>query len=62
MKAKDQLKAIGGKGAAQQMYKDGQGQESNPFERGAKEHDAFWQEMSRLQREELKQMMEGCYV
>lgn len=61
MKTIDNIKRLGGKGAAQQMYKDGQGQCSNPFFSEDPNHDLFAMEMSRLQQQELREMIGGCY-
>ncbi len=58
----DQLKAVGPHGAAQKLYRDGQGQESNPFQRGTTEHEGFAMEMGRLYRNELGDMLEPYYV
>lgn len=51
------LKAMGGKYAAQRMYQDGQGHESNIFTHDTDDHIAFAIEMSRLQQEELQELM-----
>ena len=56
------IKLLGPTGAAQQMYKEGQGLESNPYAKGTKQHDQFDWEMHRLEREELKAMLGPCYV
>lgn len=53
----EQLKPMGGKYAAQRMYQDGQGQESNPYPADHKQHDVFAFEMTRLQHEELNELM-----
>lgn len=61
MKNINDIMKWGGKAAAQQMYKDGQGLESNPFPRDHKQHEVFMVEMSRLQHEEFKELM-GAHV
>lgn len=53
----DKLKAMGGKYAAQRMYMDGVGQESNPYPRGHLEHEVFAMEMTRLQHNELTELL-----
>jgi hypothetical protein len=57
MKTLKEIMSAGPVGAAGQMHKDGQGQESNPYPKGSAEHDKFWREMSRLQQQELRDMM-----
>jgi len=53
----EQIKRVGPVGAAQQLYRDGQGLESNPFSFGTKDGLSFDMEMHRLQRNELKELM-----
>ena len=44
----EQIKRVGPVGAAQQLYKDGQGFESNPYRKGSKDHQVFSREIGRL--------------
>ena len=53
----EQIKRVGPVGAAQQLYRDGQGLESNPFKLGTKDAQGFDMEMHRLQHNELMEMM-----
>ena len=53
------IKRLSGQGAAQKMYQDGQGLESNPFAIDDSRHRQFREEMHRLQREELICMIWG---
>ncbi len=57
MKTLDDIKLLGGTGAAQQMYRDGQGQGDNPFSYGGRDHHSYAVEMSRLQQQELRELM-----
>lgn len=61
MKSIKDIAVFGGKAAAQQMYKDGQGVESNPYVRGSKDFDAFNMELNRLYNEELKRIIGDAY-
>ena len=53
----EDIKLLGGTGAAQQMYKEGQGQSDNPFSYASDEHQRYAIEMSRLQQQELYELM-----
>jgi len=53
----EQIKRVGPVGAAQQLYRDGQGLESNPFKLGTKDAQDFDMEMHRLQHNELMEIM-----
>ncbi len=57
MKTLQNIKLLGGIGAAQQMYKDGQGQSDNPFSYASDEHQRYAVEMSRLQHQEMRELM-----
>ena len=52
-----QIKRVGPVGAAQQLYRDGQGHESNPYQFGTDDGLSFDMEMHRLQCNELKELM-----
>jgi len=57
MKSIEQIMKFGGKAAAQQMWKDGQGQQDNPYPRDHKQYEVFALEMSRLQHNEFLELM-----
>ena len=57
----EQIKRVGPVGAAQQLYRDGQGIESCPYEIGTTPCQMFCAEMNRLQRQELQELMGDCY-
>jgi hypothetical protein len=46
---------------AQQDYRNGDGQERNPFPKGTEEYSAYSWEMHRLQLEELRELRERIY-
>ena len=53
----EQIRRVGPIGAAQQLYRDGQGLESCPYEIGTAACQAFSIEMHKLQHNELKELM-----
>lgn len=55
------IAALGPVFAAQQLHRDGQGFESNPYPYETKNHDEFYEEMRRLQNEEFVSLMMECH-
>ena len=56
----EQIKRVGPVGAAQQLYRDGQGRESNPYTKGSNNADAFDYEMRSLQQREFIESLWGA--
>lgn len=56
------IELLGPEYAAQQMWREGQSTESNPFAKGTPEHGRFDSEMRKLERNELIQMMGPSYA
>lgn len=56
------IKLLGPEYAAKQMWREGQSTESNPFTKGTIEHSRFDNEIRKLERNELIQMMGPHYA
>lgn len=48
------IKMLGPKAAAEFRYMEGEGLNSNPYQQGTKDHDAYSKHIHNLQRRELK--------
>jgi hypothetical protein len=56
------IKLLGPTGAAKQMWREGQSTESNPYTKGSDEHKRFNEEVRKLERQELNDMMGPGYA